>query len=80
MDSGKGGRHWSRLILSRRLPEENTANARTEVCRPSDGECLNVQGSFLKPRGVVGDENDRAETDLAALTQSAAGNHDDYDR
>ena len=55
-------------------------NTRTEVRCSSDGERLNVQGSFLKPRGVVGDENERAETDLASLSQSAAGNHDDDDR
>ena len=45
--------------------------------RPSDGECLDVKGSFLKPGGVVGDENERAEMDLAALNHLAAGNHDD---
>ena len=55
-------------------------NARSEVRCPSDGECHNVQGIFLKPRGVIGDKNERAETDLAALSQSAAGNHDDDDR
>ena len=48
--------------------------------RPSDGECLDVKGSFLKPGGVVGDENEHAETDLVDLSQSAAGNHDDGDR
>ena len=54
-------------------------NARVKVHRPLDGERHNVKGSFLKPTGVVGDENERAETDLAALSQSAAGNHDDDD-
>ena len=51
-----------------------------KVRRPSDGERLDVKGSFLKPSGVVSDENKRAETDLAALSQSSAGNHDDGDR
>ena len=66
--------------MNRRLPKKNTMNARAEVHRPSDGEHLGVQGSFLVPRRVVSDENERAETDLAALSQSAAGNHDDDDR
>ena len=48
--------------------------------RPPDGERLDVEGSFLKPGGVVGNEDERAETDLAALSQSTAGNHDDGDR
>ena len=55
-------------------------NARAKVRRPLDGEHLNVKGSFLKPHRVIGDENDCAETDLAALSQSAARNHDDDDR
>ena len=79
-DSGKGGRHWSRLILGRRLSKKNATSARAEVRRSPDGERLSVQGSFLKPRGVIGDENERAETDLVALSQFAAGNHDDDDR
>lgn len=45
-----------------------------------DGECLDVEGSFLKPRGVIGDENKRAEMDLAALSQTSAGNHDERTR
>ena len=79
-DNGEGKHSRSRLILSRRLPEKDSTDARAEVRRPSDGERLNVQGSFLKPRGVVGDDNERAETDLAALGQYAARNHDDDDR
>ena len=55
-------------------------NARAKVRRPSDGERLDFKGSFLKPGGAVGDENEHAKTDLAALSQSAIGNHDDDDR
>ena len=55
-------------------------SACAKVRRPADGECLDVKGSFLKPGGVVGDEDERAETDLAALSQSTAGNHDDGNR
>ena len=54
------------------MPQEDAADARAKVRRPSNGECLNVQGSFLKRRGVVGDENERAKTDLAALNQNSA--------
>ena len=45
-----------------------------------DGECLDVKGSFLKPGEVVGNEDEHAETDLMALSQSTAGNHDDGNR
>ena len=62
------------------MPKKNATNARAEVSRSSDEERLSVQGSFLEPRGVVGDENERGEMDLVALSQSAAGNHDDGDR
>ena len=79
-NSGEGRHHRSRPILSRRLPEKDTTNARAKVHCPSDGEHLNIKGSFLKPSGVVGDENECAEMDLAALSQSSAGNHDDDDR
>ena len=47
---------------------------------PADGERLDVEWSLLKLGGVIGDENERGETDLAALSQSTAGNHDDDDR
>ena len=45
--------------------------------RTTDGERIGVEWSLLEPDGVVGDEDERAETDLAALSQSTAGNHDD---
>ena len=64
-------------MLSRRLPEKNVVNARAKVRRPSNGEHFDVERSFLKPRRVVDDENERTETDLAALNHLAVGNHDD---
>ena len=76
-NSGERGYHGSRLVLSRLLPEEDAANARAKVRCPADGERLDVEWSFLEPGGVVGNENERAEMDLAALNQLAAGNHDD---
>ena len=79
-NNGEGRHHRSRPILSRWLPEKDAANARAKVRRPSDGERLNVQGSFLNPRGVICNENECTETDLAAHGKSIAGNHDDRDR
>ena len=55
-------------------------DARAKVRCPADGERLDVKWCFLEPSGVAGDENERAETDLRALSQSTAGNHDDDDR
>ena len=45
-----------------------------------DGERLDIQRSILKPSRVVGDEDERAEMDLAALHQNSARNHDQRDR
>ena len=39
---------------------------------PANEERLDVEWSLLEPSGVVGDEHERAETDLAALGQSSA--------
>ena len=47
--------------------------------RPTDGERFDVEWSFLKPSRVVGNENERAETDLVALNQNSARNHDEGD-
>ena len=66
--------------MGRRLPEKDVVYARAKVRCPSDGQRLDVKGSFLKPGRVVNDEDERAEADLTALSQSAAGNHDDDDR
>ena len=61
------------------MPQENAADARAKVHCPADRECVHVERSLLKPGGVVGDERERAETDLAALHQNSARNHDDLD-
>ena len=74
-------RHYrSRPILGRWLPQEDAANARAKVRCPADGECLDVERGLLEPSGVIGDESERTETDLVALDQSSAGNHDEGDR
>ena len=62
------------------MPQEDAATARVKVCCPADRECVHVERSLLKPSGVVGDENERAETDLVALDQSSFGNHDEGNR
>ena len=54
------------------MPHEDAADARAKVRRPADGERVDVEWSFLKPSGVVGDECERAKTDLAALNQNSA--------
>ena len=54
------------------MPQENAADARAKVRCPADSECVHVERSLLKPRGVVGDERERAETDLVALDQNSA--------
>ena len=38
----------------------------------ADWECIHVEQSLLQPGKVVGDECERAETDLAALNQNYA--------
>ena len=47
---------------------------------PADRECVHVERSLLKPRGVVGDERERVEIEIAALHQNSAENHDDSGR
>ena len=59
---------------------EGLAYACANVCRSSNGERLDVKGSFLEPGGVIGNKNELAKMDLAALSQSTAGNHDDGNR
>ena len=54
------------------MPQENAVDARAKVRCPADRECVHVERSLLKPGGVVGDERERAETDLAALNQNSA--------
>ena len=67
-------------MRSRRLPQQDAADTRPKVRRPADGERVDVEWRLLKPGGVVGNEDERAETDLAAFRQSSAGNHDDGNR
>ena len=62
------------------MSKKDAANARAEVRRPADGERLDVEGGLLEPGGVVGDNNERVETDLAALSQTSIGNHDEKSR
>ena len=45
--------------------------------RPADEERLDVEWSLVEPSGIIGDEDEHAEMDLTALSQSSAGNHDD---
>ena len=49
------------------MPRENAAEACAKVRCPADRECVHVERSLLKPGGVIGDERECAETDLAAL-------------
>ena len=68
----EGKSYMSRLILGRRLSQEDAADARTKVCCSAGGECVDVEWSLLKPSGVVGDKHERAKTGLAALSQTSA--------
>ena len=47
---------------------------------PYRRERLEVEWSLVEPSGVVSDEDERVETDLAAFSQSSDGNHDDGNR
>ena len=62
------------------MPQEDAADARAKVRRSADWERVDVERSLLKPSRVVGDEHERAETDLAALNQTSAWNHDEGDQ
>ncbi len=66
--------------MGRRLPQEDATNACAEMRRTADRERVDVEWCLLKPGVVVGDERERAETDLAALHQNSARNHDQRDR
>ena len=80
MGNREGGRHRDQPILGRRLPQEDATDARAKVRRPADWERVDVEWSLLEPSGVVGDEGERAETDLAALDQNSTRNHDENNR
>ena len=58
--------------MGRRLPQKDAADARAKGRRSTDWERVDVELSLLKPNRVVGDERERAETDLAALNQNSA--------
>ena len=62
------------------MPQENATDARAKMRCPTDRERVHVERSLLKPGGVVGDERERAQTDLAALHQNSVRNHDQRDR
>ena len=62
------------------MPQQDAADTCTKVRRPADGKRVDVEWSLLEPSGVIGDERERAETDLAALDQNSARNHDEGDR
>ena len=62
------------------MPQEDAADARAKVRRFAEWERVDVERTLLKPSRVVGDERERAETDLADLHQNSAINHDDLDR
>ena len=70
----------SRPVWGRRLPQQDAMDTRPKVRRPADGERFDVEWCLLEPSGVVGDESERTETDLAALDQSSTGNHDEGNR
>ena len=54
------------------MPQEDAADVRAKVRRFADWECVDVEWSLLKPSGVIGDKHKRAETDLAALSQTSS--------
>ena len=80
VNGGERKHRGSRPILGRWLPQKDAANAHAKARCPAHGERLDIEGSFLEPGGVVGDEDERAETDLATFSQTTAGNHDDGNR
>ena len=63
-----------------RLSQQNTADTCAKMRRTADGERINVEWSLLEPGGVIGDESERAESELTAHDQTTAGNHVDEDR
>ena len=62
------------------MPQQNVTDTRPKVRRPADGERVDVEWCLLEPSGVVGDEREHAEMDLAALNQNSARNHDEGDQ
>ena len=62
------------------MPQQNAADTCTKMRRTADGERIIVEWCLLEPSRVIGDERERAETDLAALDQNSARNHDEGNR
>ena len=62
------------------MPQEDAADARAKVRRSADWEHVDVERSLLQLGRVIGDKRECAETDLAALNQNSARNHDEGDR
>ena len=62
------------------MSQQNATDTCAKMRRTADGERINVEWSLLEPGGVVGDEGESAETDLAALDQNSAKNHGEGDR
>ena len=54
------------------MPQEDAVDTRAKVRRAVSGERVDVEWSLLKPGEVVGDKHERAEMDLAALSQTSA--------
>ena len=48
------------------MPQQDAGDTCMKVRRPADGKRVDVEWSLLEPSGVVGNERERAETDLAA--------------
>ena len=53
------------------MPQKDAADACSKMRRAANGERVDVEWSLLEPSRVVGDEGERAETDLAALNQNS---------
>ena len=62
------------------MPQQNAADTCAKMRRTADRERINVEWSLLEPSGIVGDEGESTETDLAALDQNSTSNHDESDR
>ena len=62
------------------MPQQNAADTCAKMRRTADGERINVEWSLLEPSGVVSDEGESAETDLAALDQNSTRNYDESNR
>ena len=62
------------------MSQQNTADTRPKMRRTADEERVDVESSLLEPSGVIGNESERTETDLASLDQNSARNHDEGDQ